>query len=132
MADIPSEIPEFKPIFGKVVIRVSNAQIRKVSPNLVAPVPHLESRVMGEIVAVYHPETIHGEEVQPQVEVGDFVLMGQYTGTEISFGREDYIICKEQDLLAVLEWPEGVEPFAEEEHPLRQRKVVDPAGGLDG
>ena len=44
----------------------------------------------------------NGTIVKPEVKVGDTVLYGKYSGTEVSVDGKDYLIMRESDLLAVL------------------------------
>ena len=46
---------------------------------------------------------IDGNEVEMEVEVGDKVITGKYTGTEVKFEGEEYTIVKQSEILAVVE-----------------------------
>lgn len=133
MTEIKSDaVPAFSPIFGKVVVRISRTNMRKHGKILV-PVPSLENRTIGEIVAVYDVTTMDGEEIAPQVQVGDTVLLGQYTGTECHFGGEDFVICREQDLLAVLNWDADDYDIGEGQGPrISATRIPKPRGGPRG
>ncbi len=98
-----TEQPLFEPIFGKVVVKVENSNVHKRG-SLFVPTPNVSLRTYGEVHAVY-PATVEpgtGEVIEPQVKVGDKVLFGQYSGTEVSLGGSDYIIIREQDLLTIV------------------------------
>mgnify|MGYP002712471968 CR=1 FL=1 len=43
-----------------------------------------------------------GARVEPQVKKGDRILFGKYSGTEISVGGEDFLILREEEILAIL------------------------------
>ncbi len=47
--------------------------------------------------------TIDGKEIKMEVKVGDKVLISKYSGTEVKVDKEEYIIVKQEDILAVVE-----------------------------
>lgn len=47
--------------------------------------------------------TTDGKEVKMEVKVGDKVLISKYSGTEVKVDKEEYIIVKQEDILAVVE-----------------------------
>jgi chaperonin GroES len=44
-----------------------------------------------------------GKRIAPEVKKGDKVLFGKYSGTEITMGDEEYLILREEDILAIIE-----------------------------
>jgi chaperonin GroES len=68
---------------------------------------------IGTVIAVAEPYTIDGVPHEPDYQVGDKVVFGKYTGSEIAVGsgrhRTNYIILKEQEILCTLiEEPDDV------------------------
>jgi len=102
--NIPADaVPKFYPIFGKVVVKIDDAPERMYG-KLHLPQRDRERSTIGKIHAVYAAEETLEGRIEPQVKVGDTVLFGQYTGTTIAIGRDLFIICKEHDLLCVLDF----------------------------
>ena len=66
---------------------------------IVIPGQNKEKPQQAEVVAV-GPGT---EEVKMQVKVGDKVIYSKYSGTEVKLDEEEYIICKQDDILAVID-----------------------------
>ena len=62
-----------------------------------------EKPQISEVVAVGPGGIVDGNEVKMTVSVGDKVIVGKYTGTEVKIDGEEYTIVKESDILAVVE-----------------------------
>ena len=58
---------------------------------------------MSEVVAVGPGGLVNGNEVKMTVKVGDKVIVGKYTGTEVKIDGEEYSIVSQSDILAVVE-----------------------------
>ncbi len=56
------------------------------------------------LLSGYHNwhRTLHGQLLQVEVKVGQKVLYGKYSGTEVSVEGEDYLIMRESDIFAIL------------------------------
>jgi len=92
-----------RPLHDRVVIqRVEEEQTTPggiVIPDTAKEKPH-----RGEVKAVGNGKLLDNGEVRPlDVKVGDVVLFGKYAGTEVTIGDEDYLIMREEDILAVIE-----------------------------
>ena len=57
------------------------------------------SRGLGD---VYKRQVVNGKEVKMEVEVGNTVIYSKYAGTEVKMDGTDYIIVKQEDILAVI------------------------------
>lgn len=57
----------------------------------------------AEVLAVGPGGLVDGKEVTMQVKVGDKVIYSKYSGNEVKLGEEEYIIVKQNDILAVVE-----------------------------
>lgn len=108
-----SQEPVFKPIFGKIVIEIDMNPERKYG-KIVLPQSSRERTSIGKIYAVYETEKdADGNDIGPRVKIGDTVIFGMFTGTTMSIGNKTFIICKEHDLLTIVEFPGSV-PIVEE------------------
>ena len=86
-----------KPLSDRVLVLPSAAE-EKTAGGLFIPDTAKEKPLMGKVVAA-GPGTA---DVKMEVKEGDMVLYGKYSGTEIHFEGEDYLIMKQSDLLAVV------------------------------
>lgn len=92
-----------KPIREKVLIKRVEAQ-ETTKGGIIIPDSAAEKPQEGEVVAV-GSGWILGEGLTKKLDVkkGDKVLFGKYSGTEISFKGDDYVILSENEILAVIE-----------------------------
>ena len=86
-----------KPLSDRVLVLPAAAE-EKTAGGLFIPDTAKEKPLMGKVVAA-GPGTV---DVKMEVKEGDMVLYGKYSGTEIHFEGEDYLIMKQSDILAVL------------------------------
>ncbi|CVI70179.1 MULTISPECIES: co-chaperone GroES [unclassified Alistipes] len=86
-----------KPLSDRVLIQPNPAE-EKTAGGLIIPDTAKEKPLAGKVIAV-GPGT---SEVKMEVKVGDEVLYGKYAGQEISIDGTDYLIMKQNDILAII------------------------------
>ena len=93
---------KLKPLQDRVVVKPADAE--EVSKGgIILPDTAQEKPQQGEVVAVGPGKAAdNGELIKPQVKKGDKVLYGKYSGTEITYEDEDYLIVRENDIFAIL------------------------------
>ena len=91
-----------KPLYDRVVIK--RMEEEKLSAGgIVIPDSATEKPIKGEVVAVGSGKVFDNGQLRPtQVKVGDKVLFGKYSGTEVKLDGVEYLVVKEDDLFAVL------------------------------
>jgi chaperonin GroES len=87
-----------KPLSDRVLILPNPAE-EKTAGGLFIPDTAKEKPLTGKVVAV-GPGTA---EVKMEVSVGDTVIYGKYSGTELNYEGENYLIMKQSDIVAVVE-----------------------------
>jgi len=93
---------KIKPLADRVVVKpVEEEEAQQGS--IIIPDTAKEKPQQGKVVAV-GPGKISdkGTKIAPEVKVGDVVLYGKYSGTEVTVEGEDYLIMRESDILAVI------------------------------
>ena len=92
----------FRPLHDRVVVkRVESEQ--KTAGGIIIPDTAKEKPQEGEIVAVGSgARDESGKLVELDVKIGDRVLFGKWSGTEVKIGGEDLLIMKEADIMGVL------------------------------
>ncbi len=91
-----------KPLADRVVIKPSQAEER-TKGGIILPDTAKEKPVVGQVVAVGPGKvTDDGKKVAPEVKVGDKVLYGKYSGTEVNVDGDDYLIMREADIFAIM------------------------------
>jgi len=93
---------KLKPLADRVVIKPSPAE-EKTKGGIILPDTAKEKPVVGEVVAVGPGKvTEDGKKVVPEVKVGDKVLYGKYSGTEVTIEGDEYLIMREADIFAIV------------------------------
>ena len=93
----------FRPLHDRVLIRRVEAE-EKSAGGIIIPDTAKEKPMEGEVVAVGPGARDESGKVQAlDVKVGDRVLFGKWSGTEVKLDGEDLLIMKESDILGVLE-----------------------------
>ena len=91
-----------KPLYDRVVIK--RMEEEKLSAGgIVIPDSATEKPIKGEVIAVGTGKVLdNGQLRAPQVKVGDKVLFGKYSGTEVKLDGQELLVVKEDDLFAIL------------------------------
>jgi chaperonin GroES len=95
-------IMQLKPLFDKVVLKKAEAQ-ETTKAGILLPGSAQEKPQMSEVVAVGPGGLVNGKEVVMTLNVGDKVIVGKYTGTEVKLDGVEYTIVSQSDILAVVE-----------------------------
>ena len=92
-----------RPLHDRVIVR--RMEEERASPGgIVIPDTATEKPVQGEILVAGTGKILRSGEVRPlDVKVGDRVLFGKYSGTEVRAGGEDLLVLREEDILCVVE-----------------------------
>jgi len=94
---------KIRPLHDRVIIRRLEEE-RTSAGGIVIPDSAAEKPIRGEIVAVGNGKILDNGDVRSlDVKVGDKVLFGKYSGTEIKVEGEDLVVMREDDIMAVLE-----------------------------
>ena len=91
-----------KPLFDKVVIESVPVQ-EKTASGLFLTAASQEKPQAYTVVAVGPGGIIDGKEIKMEVKVGDHVIYSKYAGTEVKMDEDEYIIVKQNDILAIIE-----------------------------
>ncbi|MCL2509013.1 MAG: co-chaperone GroES [Oscillospiraceae bacterium] len=91
-----------KPLADRVVVKLVEAEETTASGIILAASAQ-EKPQIAEVVAVGPGGLVDGKEVQMYVSVGDRVITGKYSGTEVKLDKEDYTIVRQSDILAIVE-----------------------------
>ena len=89
------------PLGDRVVLKQVEAEETTAS-GIVLPGQAQEKPQQAEVVAVGPGGVVDGKEVKMEVAVADKVIYSKYAGTEVKMDGTDYIIVKQEDILAVI------------------------------
>jgi len=94
---------KFRPLHDRVVVRRVDAE-EKTAGGIIIPDTAKEKPQQGEVIAVGPGARDENGKLQPlDVQAGDRVLFGKWSGTEVKIDGEDLLIMKESDIMGVLE-----------------------------
>jgi len=93
---------KFRPLHDRIVVRRIEPEERTAG-GIIIPDTAKEKPQQGEVIAVGPGARDEGGKIQPlDVQAGDRVLFGKWSGTEVRVGGEDLLIMKESDIMGVL------------------------------
>ena len=92
-----------RPLHDRVIVK--RLEEDRASPGgIVIPDTAAEKPIRGRIVAVGKGRILKNGQVRAcDVKVGDGILFGKYSGTEVMLGGEELLVMREEDLMAVIE-----------------------------
>jgi chaperonin GroES len=94
---------KIRPLHDRVVVRRMEEE-RKSAGGILIPDNAAEKPVQGEVVAVGNGKILDNGDVRAlDVKVGDKVLFGKYSGTEVKVSGEDVLVMREEDIMGVIE-----------------------------
>jgi chaperonin GroES len=96
-------VASFRPLHDRVVVKRVKEE-EKTKGGIIIPETAQEKPQEGEIVAVGPgARDEDGERIPMDLEVGDRILFGKWSGTEVKIDGEDLLIMKESDVMGVIE-----------------------------
>ena len=91
-----------KPLLDRVVIKSVEAE-ETTKSGIILTASTQEKPQIAEVVAVGPGGVVEGKEVKMMLKVGDRVLTGKYSGTEVKVDGVEYKIVRQDDILAIVE-----------------------------
>lgn len=92
-----------KPLADRVLVKRLEADVEKTVGGIIVPDTAKEKPQRGKIMAVGPGRmSDEGERIELEVKVGNQVLFGKYSGSEITVDGEEYLFMRESDILAIL------------------------------
>ena len=93
---------KLRPLHDRVIVRRTEEE--RLSPGgIVIPDTAKEKPIRGEVLAVGNGKLLDDGKVRPlDVQVGDQVLFGKYSGTEVKVDGEELVVMREDDIMAIL------------------------------
>ncbi|MBE5893532.1 MAG: co-chaperone GroES [Lachnospiraceae bacterium] len=89
------------PLGDRVVLKQLVAE-ETTKSGIVLPGQNKEKPQQAEVVAVGPGGVVDGKEIKMEVKVGDSVIYSKYAGTEVKLDNEEYIIVKQDEILAII------------------------------
>ncbi|MBK8011941.1 MAG: co-chaperone GroES [Deltaproteobacteria bacterium] len=94
---------KFRPLHDRLLVKRQEAE-EKSKGGIIIPDSAKEKPIEGKVIAVGNGKTLEDGKVRAlEVKVGDRILFGKYSGTEIKIEGDEHIILREDEVLGVLE-----------------------------
>ena len=94
---------KIRPLHDRVVVRRMEEE-KNSAGGIVIPDSAAEKPIQGEVIAVGNGKILDSGEVRAlDVKVGDKVLFGKYSGTEVKLDGDEFLVMREEDIMGVLE-----------------------------
>ncbi|NPB08710.1 MAG: co-chaperone GroES [Thermodesulfobacteria bacterium] len=92
-----------KPLHDRILVQRMEEEERTKS-GIIIPDTAKEKPIMGKVIAVGDGRILeNGQKMPLTVKEGDRILFGKYAGTEVNIEGEEYLIMREDDVLAIIE-----------------------------
>lgn len=94
---------KFRPLDDRVLVEPSEAE-ETTSGGIILPDTAREKPQRGKVLSTGPGKLLDsGERASMDVSAGDVVIYGKYSGTEVEFGTDKYVVLRQNDILAIVE-----------------------------
>jgi len=95
-------VMNIRPLHDRLVVK-REAEERKSPGGIVIPDTATEKPVFGKVIAVGKGKILENGDIRPlDVGVGDKILFGKYSGTEVKVNGEELVVMREEDVMGVV------------------------------
>ena len=95
---------KIRPLQDRVIVKRIEDEVEKTKGGIIIPDTAKEKPQQGKIIAVGKGKVSDEGKLTPvDVKVGDTILFGKYSGSEIKLNGEEHLIMREEDILGVVE-----------------------------
>lgn len=92
---------KIQPLGDRIMVKVLDAE-EVTKGGIVLPDTAKEKPQQAEVIAVGKGKVQDGKTIAPEVKIGDKILFGRYSGSELSVEGEEYLMLKEDDIVAIV------------------------------
>jgi len=94
---------KIRPLHDRVIVK-REEEARKSAGGIVIPGTATEKPIFGKVVAVGKGKILENGDIRPvDLKVGDRILFGKYSGTEVKMDGDELVVMREEDVMAVIE-----------------------------
>ncbi len=91
-----------KPLSDRVLIKMKEKE-ETTESGIILATTSKEKQQIAEVIEVGPGKIVDGKREEMTVKKGDNVIVGKYAGTEVKYKEEEYVIVKEEEILAIVE-----------------------------
>ncbi len=93
---------KLKPIGDRIVLKQLEAE-KATASGIVLPTQSKEKPQEAEVIAIGNGVNAEGVRIDMNIEIGDKVIYSKYAGTDVKLNKEEFVIVKYSDILAIVE-----------------------------
>ena len=94
---------KIRPLHDRVIVKREEEE-KKSQGGIIIPDTATEKPIFGKVVAVGKGKILENGEIRPlDLKVGDKILFGKYSGTEVKMDGDELVVMREEDIMAVVE-----------------------------
>ena len=94
---------KIRPLHDRVIVKREEEE-KKSQGGIIIPDTATEKPIFGKVVAVGKGKILENGEIRPlDVKVGDKILFGKYSGTEVKMDGDELVVMREEDIMAIVE-----------------------------
>ncbi|ATW02068.1 co-chaperone GroES [Candidatus Legionella polyplacis] len=93
---------KIRPLHDRVVVKRMEEE-RKTAAGILIPDTATEKPMQGEVIAVGDGKLLDNGDIRTlSVKIGDRILFGKYSGTEVKLSGEEFIVMREDDIMGII------------------------------
>jgi len=94
---------KIRPLHDRVIVKREEEE-KKSQGGIIIPDTATEKPIFGKVIAVGKGKILENGEIRPlDLKVGDKILFGKYSGTEVKMDGDELVVMREEDVMAVVE-----------------------------
>jgi chaperonin GroES len=94
---------KIRPLSDRIVVQPREVETKTAGGIVIPDSADKDKPIQGTVIAIGTGKYVDGKIVPLQVKVGDKVLFGKYSGTNVKLDDQEYLVMREEDVMGVLE-----------------------------
>jgi chaperonin GroES len=96
-------MPKIRPLADRIVVEPKETESKSAGGIVIPDTADKDKPMQGTVLAVGNGKYIDGQLQPLQVKVGDKILFGKYSGTNVKLSDKEFLVMREEDVMGVLE-----------------------------
>ncbi|MDA8561913.1 co-chaperone GroES [Gammaproteobacteria bacterium] len=94
---------KIRPLSDRIVVQPRELETKSAGGIVIPDTADKDKPIEGTVLAIGNGKYVDGQLQPLQVKVGDNVLFGKYSGTNVKLNEEEYLVMREEDVMGVVE-----------------------------
>ena len=100
---MPKITPKIRPLADRIVVETMEIETKTTGGIVIPDTADKDKPIRGTVVAIGNGKYVDGKIHPLQVKIGDEILFGKYSGTNIKLDNKEYLVMREEDVMGVIE-----------------------------